>query len=135
MRDGFTEKLKTMPAETDRQAFFETFKAKLVALTGRHAGMEYDLDRDCVTMGRGPGVDLAFDDPAMSRQHAAVDYAEGGFKVRDLGSTNGLRINGNRVQVDEISSGDRLEVGTQVFQLIIEEREDTPNTYELTPED
>lgn len=134
MRDGYTEKLKTMPTGIDRQAFFETFRAKLIALTGRDAGMEYDLDRDCVTMGRGPGVDFAFDDPAMSRQHAAVDYADGGFKIRDLGSTNGLRINGNRVQVDEIKHGDRLEVGTQVFQLVIEEREDTPNTYELTPE-
>jgi pSer/pThr/pTyr-binding forkhead associated (FHA) protein len=134
MRDGFTEKLKTMSPETDRQAFFEQFNAKLVALTGRHAGMEYALEQECVTMGRGPGVDLAFDDPAMSRQHAAVDYSDGGFRIRDLGSTNGLRINGNRVQADEIKHGDRLEVGTQVFQLVIEEREDTPNTYELTPD-
>ena len=134
MRDGFTEKLNTMSPETDRQAFFDSYSAKLVALTGRHAGMEYSLDRDCVTMGRGPGVDFAFDDPAMSRQHAAVDYADGGFRIRDLGSTNGLRINGNRVQAEEIKHGDRLEVGTQVFQLVIEEREDTPNTYELNPE-
>jgi pSer/pThr/pTyr-binding forkhead associated (FHA) protein len=79
-------------------------------------------------------VDFAFDDPAMSRQHAAVDYADGGFKIRDLGSTNGVRVNGNKLQADEIKHGDRLEVGTQVFQLVIEEREDTPNTYELTPE-
>ena len=134
MRDGFTEKLKTRPQGTDRQAFFETYQAKLVSLTGRHAGMEYALDRDCVTMGRGPGVDLAFDDPAMSRQHAAVDYADGGFRIRDLGSTNGLRINGNRVQAEDIKHGDRLEVGTQVFQLVVEEREDAPNTFELTPE-
>jgi len=134
MRDGFTEKLKTMPQGTDRQAFFEAYRAKLIALTGRHAGMEYDLDRDCVTMGRGPGVDLAFDDPAMSRQHAAVDFSDGGFRIRDLGSTNGLRINGSRVQAEEIKHGDRLEVGTQVFQLVIEEREAAPNTYELTPE-
>jgi pSer/pThr/pTyr-binding forkhead associated (FHA) protein len=134
MRDGFTEKLKTMPDATDRQAFFDTYTAKLVALTGNYAGMEYALDRDCLTMGRGPGVDFAFDDPAMSRQHAAVDFADGGFKVRDLGSTNGVRINGNKVQAVEIKHGDRLEVGTQLFQLVIDEREESPNTYELTPE-
>jgi pSer/pThr/pTyr-binding forkhead associated (FHA) protein len=86
-----------------------------------------------VTLGRGPGVDLAFDDPAMSRQHAAIDFAEGAFRVHDLGSTNGLRVNGSRVQVSDLVHGDRIEFGTQVFQLVIDEREDTPNTYELTP--
>ena len=45
-----------------------------------------------------------------------------------------VRMTPAPMQADEIKHGDRLEVGTQVFQLVIEEREDTPNTYELTPE-
>ena len=129
MRDGFTEKLKTMPTGIDRQAFFETFKAKLIALTGHHAGMEYQLDRDCVTMGRGPGVDFAFDDPAMSRQHAAVDYADGGFKIRDLGSTNGIACNGAPIQGATLEHGDQLTIGEHTLQLLIETREAEPETY------
>jgi predicted component of type VI protein secretion system len=134
MRDGFTEKLKAMPVAGDRPSFFETHRARLVALSGHQAGMEYDLAGDRVTIGRGPGVNLSFDDAAMSRQHAAVDFVGGAFRIHDLGSTNGLRINGNRVQVEDIKNGDRIEIGTQLFQLVIDERETEPETYDLTHE-
>jgi pSer/pThr/pTyr-binding forkhead associated (FHA) protein len=133
MRDGLTTKLKTRRGKSDEEAFFDTYQARIVVLSGRHSGMEHQLDNERVTLGRGPGVDLAFDDPAMSRQHAAIDFVEGAFRIHDLGSTNGLRVNGSRVQVRDLVHGDRIEFGTQVFQLVIDEREDTPNTYELTP--
>ena len=134
MRDGFTEKLKAVPATGNRQSFFETHRARLVALSGQQAGMEFDLGPTRVTIGRGPGVNLPFDDPAMSRQHAAVDFSGGAFRLHDLGSTNGLRVNGNRVQVEDIEDGDRIEIGNQLFQLVIEEREAEPETYDLTHE-
>jgi pSer/pThr/pTyr-binding forkhead associated (FHA) protein len=82
---------------------------------------------------RGPSVDLAFDDPAMSRQHVAIEYADEQFRVRDLGSTNGVLLNGEPVQVGEIDDGDRIEIGSHEFQLVVEVREPEPETYELPP--
>ena len=99
--------------------------------TGGAVGTELALDGECVTLGRGPSVDLAFDDPAMSRQHAAVEYVDEQFRVRDLGSTNGVLLNGEPVQVGEINDGDRMAIGGHEFQLVVEVRETEPETYEL----
>jgi len=129
MRDGRTRKLPTMTDPASGEAFFRTHRARLVALTGRNAGTEYELDAGRVTLGRGPGVDLVFDDAAMSRQHAAVEFVSGEFRVVDLGSTNGIRVDGNRVSTEALEPGSRIEVGTQVLQLGVEEREDEPEAW------
>jgi pSer/pThr/pTyr-binding forkhead associated (FHA) protein len=134
MRDGLTEKMKARRQRTDLHEYLGEYRPKLVVLSGRDAGMEYPIDRERCIIGRGPGVDFPFDDSAMSRQHAAVDFAAGVFRIQDLGSTNGLRVNGNPVQSCEIEHGDRIEVGSLGFQFVIDELEDSPNTYELTAE-
>jgi pSer/pThr/pTyr-binding forkhead associated (FHA) protein len=132
MHDGLTRKLRTRSPEADDSVFFTDHSVKVVAVSGPHAGLEYDLDRNRVTIGRGPGVDLAFDDAAMSRQHAAFDFVDGRFRIQDLGSTNGLRVNGNRVQASDLENGDKIEVGTLVLQLVIVERNVDPEVYDLT---
>lgn len=134
MRDGLTEKLATKVRKADMKGFLREFQAKIVALAGSEAGMEYDLDREHVTLGRGPGVDLAFNDAAMSRQHAVIDFVDEHFRVRDLGSTNGLRVNGNRVQASDLKPGDHIEVGGLVFQLVVDPRDTAPDVYELPSE-
>lgn len=115
------------------QEFLADNEAKIVVVSGGTLGQSFALDRDRVTLGRGPGVDLVFADPEMSRQHAVIEFSGGRFQIRDLGSTNGITLNGKRVQAGDIQHGDRFEIGSQGFQLVIEEREQTPNTYELTP--
>jgi pSer/pThr/pTyr-binding forkhead associated (FHA) protein len=74
---------------------------------------------------------VAFANPLMSRQHVAIDFVENGFRISDLASTNGLLVNGKPVQACDIDHGDRFEIGGQKFQLVIEERDDEPDTYEL----
>ena len=134
MRDGRTRKLSREGGEDALEAFLSHYQAKLVSIAGPSAGQEYPLNHDVVVVGRGPSVDFAFDDPAMSRQHAAVEYSGNGFRVRDLGSTNGVLVNGMRVQVGELTDGDKFEVGGQVFQLVIVEVEPEPDVYDLSDE-
>jgi pSer/pThr/pTyr-binding forkhead associated (FHA) protein len=134
MRDGLTEKMKTKGRQSDIREFLSAYRPKIVVLSGRDAGMEHPIEQDRCIIGRGPGVDFAFDDTAMSRQHAAIDFAAGSFRIQDLGSTNGLRVNGDAVQSCELDHGDRIEVGSLVFQLVVDEVEASPNTYELTSE-
>ncbi len=100
-------------------------------ISGDRLGDEFALERECVTLGRGPNVDLAFDDSSMSRQHAALEFVDQQFRVRDLGSTNGTLLNGKPVQVGELQHGDRLEIGSQEFRLIIEMRNRPPTRYVL----
>ncbi len=78
----------------------------------RGAGSQWEL-RDVVTViGRSRRCDIVIDDPNVSRQHAEVRRQEDGYVVRDLGSTNGLRLNRRDVKQATLTHGDRIELGT-----------------------
>jgi pSer/pThr/pTyr-binding forkhead associated (FHA) protein len=106
-------------------------RASLVIVHGRNEGSEFELDRERLVLGRGPGVDVALDDPAMSRQHAAFECTAEGHRVRDLGSTNGVRVNGAPVQVADLKHGDRVELGEHVLQYLVEERARAPRAFQV----
>jgi pSer/pThr/pTyr-binding forkhead associated (FHA) protein len=129
MQDGYTRKIERAEPGRDYGDFFARHRVALVALSGAAAGSEYALEEPRVSLGRGPGVDLAFDDSAMSREHAAFELVEGAFRVRDLASTNGIRVNGSPMLAAELKHGDRLEIGEHEFQYILEEQEPAPRTY------
>jgi pSer/pThr/pTyr-binding forkhead associated (FHA) protein len=129
MRDGRTRKV-TVPAKTDgAEAFLARHRVTLVVLAGDAAGTEYELSRARTILGRGPGVDIAIADSTMSRQHAAFEIATDGVHARDLGSTNGIRVNGESVDATSLAHGDRLEIGGQQLRFLLEEREREPRTY------
>ena len=69
-----------------------------------------------VVMGRSRSCALTLDADQASRRHAAVRFADGGFCVRDLGSTNGTFLNGEPLGAERVlRPGDRIEIGgTQV---------------------
>ncbi len=134
MRDGRTVERITRKPGADLAAFLARFDATLVVVRGFVAGDEHALDRPKLVLGRGPGVDLAFDDAEMSCQHAAIEWSGEGFRVCDLGSTNGTLVNGKRVQAHELAPGDRLELGRHVLQLRLEERAPEPRVY-CVPDD
>jgi pSer/pThr/pTyr-binding forkhead associated (FHA) protein len=74
------------------------------------------VDRSPILIGRdGPGLDIPIHgDPYVSRRHAEIVWMGAGWGVRDLGSTNGTRINGEAVEGSEVRSlgpEDVLEVG------------------------
>ena len=130
MRDGQT-RIASSRGKRDAGAFLDAHCVSIVSLSGADAGSEHVLEQGCVSLGRGPGVDLAFDDTAMSREHAVLEASERGFRIRDLGSTNGTRVNGSPAQSAELKHRDRFEIGEHVFQYVVEERESAPRTYVL----
>jgi pSer/pThr/pTyr-binding forkhead associated (FHA) protein len=119
---------------SDLAAFLERFDATLVVERGAIAGDEHLLDRAKLVLGRGEGVELRFEDSEMSSQHAVIEFTGAGFRVCDLGSTNGTFVNGKPVQARELASGDRIELGRHLFQLRLEERQRQPRVY-VVPED
>src|SRR3954468_20697822 len=60
---------------------------------GPDAGRARPLERGRLTIGRDPAADVQLDDPDVSRRHAAIEVGRT-VTVRDLGSTNGTRVDG-----------------------------------------
>lgn len=67
--------------------------------------------RGTTTLGRLPSCEVSIDDPSVSRRHARILSADGQWTVEDLGSTNGVKINGQPVGRAHLRDGDRLELG------------------------
>ena len=131
MRDGRTRKLAAGERQLEFTRFLAEFRAVVAVLEGAAAGSEYEIEKPRTTLGRGPGVDFAFPDPSMSKQHACIEWAGGGLRLGDLGSTNGVRVNGAVIVVAELKHGDRFQLGEHVFQLVLERRPKEPRTYVL----
>ena len=132
MQDGMTRKVRREPvAEVDPNGFLALHRAVIVTLSGATAGNEYELERDRTSIGRGPGVDLAFDDSTLSREHACFEVRGDAMHLRDLGSTNGILVNGAKVLDSELKHGDRIDLGDHQFQFVLEARSRDPRAYEL----
>lgn len=82
---------------------------------------EFDLVGPEVIVGRSPECHVTIEDPLVSRQHARIRFVDGAPLVSDLGSRNGVRVNGERINGEvELKDGDRLRLGTQelVFAVV-----------------
>src|SRR5699024_11068661 len=76
-------------------------------------GMRHPLQPPGFTIGRGSDADLRVNDPGISRRHAEIQVHAGGrIRIVDLGSTNGIVVNGNRVREADIGDGSRIEIGS-----------------------
>lgn len=134
MRDGRTRRLASQNPDLSFAEHRRRWRATVAVVEGPTAGVEIPIDREQLTLGRGPGTDFDFEDDAMSRQHAALEFTGEGFRVRDLGSMNGVLLEGAPVQVADLKHGDRFRLGEHVFRFLLEERPREPRTYVLSEE-
>lgn len=76
-----------------------------------YGGQKFAVNKDRFIIGRGKqSSDLTIKDPNVSRQHAMVEYLNGQYYIVDMGSTNGVEYNGQRVQRKVINEGDHFKV-------------------------
>ena len=76
---------------------------------------EFPLQGDVVTLGRDPASDIPIDAEVVSRHHARLERRDSGYEIVDLGSTNGLQLQGQAIQRRLLASGDTLRIGPTVF--------------------
>lgn len=88
--------------------------ARLVALD---EGSDIALDRSMVVVGRHPLCDVRLDSLRISRHHCCMTQDKDELVVRDLGSTNGIRINGERVERGRLRTGDELSIAHIRYRL------------------
>ncbi|MGH7434561.1 MAG: diguanylate cyclase [Polyangiaceae bacterium] len=87
-------------------------RAMLTVLTEPQAGQVVVLEKRALVLGRAVDADLVVQDPSVSAHHArVVRAADGGYRVEDLGSTNGTFVNGRKVDVSPLKASDRLQLG------------------------
>jgi adenylate cyclase len=73
---------------------------------------------DGLTIGRSSDNDVVLRDFSVSRRHATVEVGGGGFRIRDLESTNGVKVNDTFVTVGDLAVGDLVTIGN--FELSVE---------------
>ena len=88
--------------------------SRLVALD---EGPDITLDRTIVVVGRHPACETRLDSLRVSRHHCCMTQENGEVVVRDLGSTNGIRINGQRVEMGRLRPGDELSIAHIRYRL------------------
>lgn len=98
----------------------EPTRAKLNIVQGGGQQKEYLLARDRITIGRGTNNDILVPDIAISRQHCEITrQPNGSFRLRDMSSGNGTKLNGSRVIDSDLFGGDRIEIGSTVLEFVI----------------
>jgi pSer/pThr/pTyr-binding forkhead associated (FHA) protein len=87
----------------------------LEVVEGETAGTKIELGVDPVTMGRGQTNKLVISDEGASNYHAEVTKEAIGYVVSDLGSTNGTKVNGEKIVKSPLAHGSRLQIGSTVI--------------------
>jgi pSer/pThr/pTyr-binding forkhead associated (FHA) protein len=92
------------------------FRAQLVPLDG---GPPMDLQKDLTLVGRKEDCDLRLDHKSVSKIHCILVKTDGLIILRDLGSTNGTRVNGQRVRRAHLLPNDKLTVANFHFRVAL----------------
>ena len=100
---------------------------------------EFELMDLEVSIGRELDNSLRLADPSISRHHAVLRHTDAGYEVEDLGSSNGVLLNGNRVQTALLQDGDRITLGqlqlTYVDPKSFQTQENPLGTVRMTREE
>jgi hypothetical protein len=85
--------------------------ARLEFILGPMANQTLPLDGEVTTIGSVAGNTVVLADPAVSRKHAGIRKVDSNYELADLGSTNGVYVNGHKVPKKTLEPGDIIRVG------------------------
>lgn len=104
-------------------------RAQLIPVVG---GPPIELDRDVTVVGRNPSCDLQLEHKTVSKIHCVLVRTDGLVLLRDLGSTNGTRVNGQRVRRAALMPDDEISVAGFRFRLHLGPSEPKVSPVEAT---
>lgn len=83
----------------------------------------FQLDRQSVSLGRGSENDIPIDCGSVSVKHAEMHRVKGGYELRDLGSTNGTKLDGERRETIALRNGLAVKLGDVTFDFSLTDEE------------
>ncbi len=89
----------------------------LQIIAGRQQGQTVELPEGDMLLGRTPGDGFVVDDGRISRRHAMLTRTGGRVSIKDLGSRNGIKVNGAKTISADLGPGDRISLGDTVMQV------------------
>lgn len=89
-------------------------RAQLVPLDG---GSPIEVVKDLIVVGRKEECDLRLDHKSVSKMHCIIVKTDGLLLLRDLGSTNGTRVNGTRVRRAALLPNDQIAIANYKFKV------------------
>jgi transcriptional regulator with PAS, ATPase and Fis domain len=92
-------------------------RTRVSVVKGPDVGRVVEAAGRTLRVGTAPGADLALKDDTVSRAHCEIELTESGFRVRDMGSTNGVRVQGMRVYDAAFSSPVEVSIGETVLSI------------------
>jgi pSer/pThr/pTyr-binding forkhead associated (FHA) protein len=95
----------------------------------------FELDRRKVTIGRSSTNDIVIDSPSVSGMHCTMERVEGGYLLRDQDSTNGLKLENEKMAVIDLRNGIEVQVGdARLAYSLSEEELDELDEEEFVPQ-
>src|SRR5436190_15031715 len=103
-------------------------RVRLVPLEG---GTPIEISKDLLLVGRKEDCDLFLDHKSISKLHCVLVKTDGLLLLRDLGSTNGTRVNGQRVRRAALLPKDQLQIASLKYtvEVSVEEPPASPNEF------
>jgi len=92
---------------------------KLTPLIQR-SGPTITVQRPILLIGRHPECDLRLDLPKISRRHCCLAAAYDRILIRDLGSRNGVRVNGRIIDETQLFRGDEVAIGPLIYRVEVD---------------
>jgi len=102
-------------------------KAELVPANG---DAPIPITKDVTIVGRGHYCDIQVDHPSLSKRHCVLVKTDGLLVVRDLASTNGTKVKGQKIRWAALLPHDRIAFGTYKFRVYLGP-DDAPGPSEL----
>ena len=88
---------------------------RLVGRSGPAAGLVCRIGRHPIVIGRAVDAQIQITDDSVSRQHARIEQTPDGVTITDLGSVNGVIVNGAKVSSCQLQAGDTIKLGVAEF--------------------
>src|SRR5213082_671280 len=102
-------------------------RARLIPLDGTPA---FDIGKDLTLVGRKEECDLRLDHKSVSKMHCVIVKTDGLLLLRDLGSTNGTRVNGQRIRRAALLPNDQVMIASFKFRINL-----GPDAHPVAPEE
>jgi pSer/pThr/pTyr-binding forkhead associated (FHA) protein len=85
---------------------------------------EFQVEKFPVSIGRSKENTIQIQNPFFSREHCLIEQTSKGFRIKDLGSKNGIQVNKQSVKASDLNPGDTISIGKTDFKLIGAEKKE-----------